>query len=233
MLCRVPWGLLSGRNPQPNVKEDLMRKRLRTTLPLAIAALYHAAFVNAASGLTVWIFPHDELADISNEQLQLDYFDFWLIEMREIIDLPVHIRFQRNIPGLTDLDYRRDDPSKTLAAWSDAAWTWRRQQNAPGGIIDNKYLLLTRQQLDTSGETLGLAHQTGHAAIASIYSYATPGHELGHTLSATHEASEVNFNGWFCETYMFPTRLNVRSNCYRYSEENRANIARYLRRAGN
>lgn len=210
-----------------------MRKRLRTTLPLAIAALCHATFVNAGSSLTVWVFPHDELADIPNEQLQVDYFDFWLIEMREIIDLPVHIRFQRNIPGLTDLDYRRDDPSKTLAAWSDAAWTWRRQQNAPGGIIDNKYLLLTRQQLDNAGETLGLAHQTGHAAIASIHSYATPGHELGHTLSATHEASEVNFNGWFCETYMFPTRLNVRSNCYRYSDENRANIARYLKRLGN
>lgn len=210
-----------------------MRKRIRNTLPLAFAALYHAAFVNADSALTVWVFPHDELVDISNEQLRLDYFDPWLAEMREITDLPVQIRFQRNVPGLTDLDYHADDPSQSLAAWSDAAWTWRRQQNAPGGVLHNKYLLLTRLPLDPGNETLGLAHQTGHAAIASIHSYATPGHELGHTLSATHEAAEVNFNGWFCETYMFPTRLNVRSNCYRYSEENRANIARYLRRSGN
>lgn len=210
-----------------------MRKRLRTTLSLAIAALYHAAFVNADNGLTLWVFPHDELADLSNEQLHQDYLEPWKLEMREIVDLPVHIRFQRNIPGLTDLDYRLDDPPNVLSAWSDATWSWRRQQNAPGGIIHNKYLLLTRLPLDNTGETLGLAHQTGHAAIASIHSYATAGHEIGHTLSATHEASEVNFNGWFCETYMFPTRLNVRSNCYRYSEENRRNIARYLKRPGN
>ncbi|OLS59858.1 hypothetical protein [Pseudomonas putida] len=210
-----------------------MRKRLRTTLPLAFAALYHAAFVTAESSLTVWVFPHDDLADVPDRQLQADYLDPWLQEMREVIDMPVHLRFQRNIPGLTDLDYRSALPSATLATWSDAVWAWRRQQNAPGGIIDNKYLLLTSRHLDHSEDTLGMAHQTGHAAIASIQSYATAGHELGHTLSATHEAARVGFNGWFCETYMFPDRFDLRSHCYRYSEENRANIARYLRRSGN
>lgn len=206
-----------------------MRKHLRTTLPLALAAMFHATFVGADHRpLSVWVFPHDELADISDEQLRQDYFANWLAEMREIMDIPIEIHFQRQTPGLTDLAYREMDGSSALSAWADATGAWRRQQNNPGGMI--RYLLLTRSPLDEEGTTLGLAHQTGNAAIASIHSYATAGHELGHTLSATHEASEVLFNGWFCETYMFPTRLSIRSNCYRYSDTNRENIATYLRR---
>ncbi|MFJ4374990.1 hypothetical protein ACIP1T_20590 [Pseudomonas japonica] len=206
-----------------------MRKHLRTTLPLAIAALFHTTFVGAGHrSLTVWVFAHDELAELSNEQLKTDYFDDWLNEMRQVANIPIELHFRRQAPGLTDLDYRGMDGLKALSAWADASGAWRRQQNSPGGM--SRYLLLVRDPLDDSGTTLGLAHQTGSAAIASIRSYATPGHELGHTLSATHEASEVLFNGWFCETYMFPTRLSVRSNCYRYSQTNREHIATYLKR---
>lgn len=206
-----------------------MRKHLRTTLPLTLAALFHTAFVGADHlGLTVWVFPHDELADISNEQLKTDYFDDWLTEMGQITKSPIELQFRREAPGLTDLDYRSMSGNHALSVWADASGAWRRRQNSPGGMA--RYLLLVREPLDEAGTTLGLAHQTGTVAIASIRSYATPGHELGHTFSATHEASEVLFNGWFCETYMFPARLNVRSNCYRYSDANRDNIATYLRR---
>ncbi len=206
-----------------------MRKHLRTTLPLALAAMFHATFAGADHrSLSIWVFAHDELADISDEQLQQDYFANWLVEMRQIQDVPIEIHFRRQTPGLTDLSYSEMDGLNALSAWSDATAAWHRQQNQPGGMV--RYLLLTRNPLDKEGTTLGLAHQTGTAAIASIHSYATAGHELGHTLSATHEASEVLFNGWFCETYMFPTRLSIRSNCYRYSDRNRENIATYLKR---
>ena len=46
--------------------------------------------------------------------------------------------------------------------------------------------------------------------------------------SATHEDAELKFNGWVCETYTHP-RVPARSNCYRYSDKNRANIADYLK----
>lgn len=202
---------------------------LSAVLGLSLQALVLPA--DAAATLTIWAFPHDELADLSDEQLRQDYFEPWLTEMREITRVPVTIHFQRRLPGLTDIAYRQVGSSAVLSVWSDAAFSWRRKHNSPGGLVDNKYLLLVRDELGDSdaGPIAGLAYQTGYAAIASLKTYATVGHELGHTLSATHEQSSVNFNGWFCETYMFPTRLSLRSNCYRYSDENRQNIGNYLK----
>ena len=211
-----------------------MRNLLKAALPLALALSFHTPAANADTSpqLTIWVFPHDELADISDEQLQTDYFDFWLSEVRQIADMPVLIYFERNIPELTSIDYSGSAPEQTLAVWADASSVWRRRQNNPGSTINNKYLLLTREGLGKEGTATisGIAHQAGHAAIASLASYATPGHELGHTLSATHEQSYINFNGWFCEPYMFAQRLYLRSNCYRYTDENRNNIANYLKK---
>lgn len=211
-----------------------MRKQLNPALPLALTLSLQAALANAdtSPALTIWVFPHDELAEISDEQLQIDYLDHWLLEMRQLVDIPILLTFHREIPGLTDLDYTQQQASATLAIWSDASWAWRRQQNSPGAALDNKYLLLTRNGLGKDDKKIitGAAHQAGHAAIASLQSYAAAGHELGHTLSATHEQSRVHYNGWFCETYMYPTRIGIRSQCYRYSDENRANIVSYLNR---
>lgn len=211
-----------------------MRKP-RYLLCLIVSSLFlhvSLAWAGSTPTLTVWAFVHDELSEISDEQLQKDYFDHWLSEMREIVPIPVRIVFRRNVAGLTDIDYRQLTPNASLSAWADAAFAWRRRNNSPGGLVDNKHLLLVRDALGASDDDTiaGLAYQTGHAAIASLQAYPTAGHELGHTLSATHEQSQVNFNGWFCETYMFPSRLALRSNCYRYSDENRANIANYLKR---
>lgn len=211
-----------------------MHNSLFPALPLALALTLNAPLVRAEATptLTIWVFPHDELSELSDEQLQKDYFDTWMDEIRLIARLPVALRFTRRIPGLTDMTYQGLDASTALSAWADAAWAWRRQQNSPGGVIANKYLLLTRDELARQGSDSisGFAYQTGHSAIASLSPHATVGHELGHTLSATHEQSCVTFNGWFCETYMFPRRLGLRSNCYRYSDENRENIANYLKR---
>ncbi|MNH35616.1 hypothetical protein D3C79_963180 [compost metagenome] len=95
----------------------------------------------------------------------------------------------------------------------------------------NKDLLLTRDHYDRSGPIFvaGLSNISGTTGIASMTSYTVPGHEIGHMLSATHENAKTDFNGWFCETYMVPARTLLRSNCYRYSEQNRAAIAAYLK----
>ncbi|MCU1735623.1 MULTISPECIES: hypothetical protein [unclassified Pseudomonas] len=211
-----------------------MHNSLFPALPLAITLTLNAplASAEATPTLTIWVFPHDELSELSDEQLQKDYFEAWMDEIRLIARLPVALRFTRRIPGLTDITYQGLDASATLSEWADAASVWRRQQPSPEDVTDNKYLLLTRNELERHGNDsiFGMAYQTGHSAIASLGTYATVGHELGHTLSATHEQSYVSFNGWFCETYMFPNRFGLRSNCYRYSDENRENIANYLKR---
>lgn len=211
-----------------------MHTSLFPALPLTLSLTLNAPFVSAEATptLTIWVFPHDELSELSDEQLQKDYFETWMDEIHLIARLPVTVRFTRRIPGLTDMTYKGQNASAALSDWADAAWTWRRQQPSPEGGLDNKYLLLTRDELERQGNhsIYGVAFQTGHSAIASLSSYATVGHELGHTLSATHEQADISFNGWFCETYMFPQRFGLRSNCYRYSDENRENIANYLKR---
>jgi len=182
----------------------------------------------ATRSLVITVYPHDELADISDRQLQDDYFQHWLDEMRSFTQHPIEVFFQRAIPGLTDIDYRAMTSSQVLAAFTQEIDV---QRSARPFSYMNKDLLLTRDSYDRSGLTFvaGLAHLGGTSAIASMTSYAAPGHEIGHLLSATHENASTGFNGWFCETYMVPARIVLRSNCYRYSEQNRAAIVDYLR----
>lgn len=182
----------------------------------------------AARTLVITVYPHDELAEISDKQLHDDYFQNWLDEMRSFTHHPIEVIFQRSISGLTDIDYRAMTSNQILDAFTEEIHV---QRSARPFSFMNKDLLLTKESYDRSGLNFvaGLAHISGNIGIASMSSYAVPGHEIGHMLSATHENAETDFNGWFCETYMVPARFKLRSNCYRYSELNRAAIADYLR----
>lgn len=66
------------------------------------------------------------------------------------------------------------------------------------------------------------------AAIASIQSYNAPAHELGHLIGATHEAAQVMYTPWPCETNMDSERTIGFSLCYVFSDENKNLIANYL-----
>ncbi|MBA1203999.1 hypothetical protein G7009_19965 [Pseudomonas capeferrum] len=180
----------------------------------------------ASQSLQIWIYPHDELVDISEHDLRNDYFQQWLDEMRSFTSHPIEIIFQRNVPGITDLAYAGKPSNEILDAFKDEL---RYRSSAPFSFM-RKYVLLTRDVYDRSGlnYNAGLAEQGGTHAIASLDTFKAPAHEIGHLLNATHEHAATQFNGWFCETYMAP-RNPLRSHCYRYSDENRANIADYLK----
>jgi len=186
----------------------------------------------AARPLVITVYPHDELAGISDQQLHDDFFQHWLEEMRSFTQHPIEVIFQRTLPGLTDIDYGAMASAQVLEAFTEEI---DLQRSVRPFSFMNKDLLLTMDSYDRSGLTFvaGLAHRSGNTAIASMTSYAVPGHEIGHMLSATHENAKTDFNGWFCETYMVPARIVLRSNCYRYSEQNRAAIADYLKHHSN
>ncbi|HGA2316364.1 TPA: hypothetical protein ACIRVE_000881 [Pseudomonas putida] len=200
------------------------------TLGLACSMILPSAW--SARSLVITVYPHDELADISDKQLRVDYFQHWLDEMRSFTPHPIEVIFQRSIRGLTDIDYRAMSSNQILDAFTEEITT---QRSARPFSFMNKDLLLTKHSYDRSGLgcVAGLVHINGNTGIASMVTYAVPGHEIGHMLSATHENAKTEFNGWFCETYMVPNRVPLRSNCYRYSDQNRAAIADYLKRNSN
>ena len=180
----------------------------------------------AAKSLQIWVYPHDELADISERKLRNDYFQRWLDEMRSFTEHPIEVIFQRDVPGITDLAYVGKPSEEILEAFKDGL----ESRPSPPFSFMRKHLLLTRNVYDRSGlnYNAGLARQGGVHAIASLDTFKAPAHEIGHLLNATHEQAATQFNGWFCETYMTP-RNPLRSHCHRYSDENRAIIADYLK----
>lgn len=179
----------------------------------------------AASSLVVKVFIHDELAEVSEEKLKEDYFQYWLDEMRWIdSNHPVELTFLRALPGITDIDYQALTAEEMLERFKDSV---DEIDTKEGFSYLKKNLLLTRNSYDR--RTAGIAYDNHNYGIASMDHYGTAGHEIGHMLSATHENAQTRNNGWFCETYMAPERTALRSNCYRYSDANRKLIANYLK----
>ncbi|MCE5975891.1 zinc-dependent metalloprotease family protein [Pseudomonas sp. JR33AA] len=182
---------------------------------------------SAAQALTVTVYVHDDLADMHDEQLNEGFFQHWLNEMRSFSQHPIEVIFQRNVERITDIAYAGMPSEKLLEAFSQQVYAQKRHRLY--SLMD-KHLLLTRNSYDHSGlnYNAGLAYFKQKTAIASVAAYGTAAHEIGHLLGATHEDAELKFNGWVCETYTHP-RIPARSNCYRYSDRNRANITDYLK----
>ncbi|MBH3382938.1 hypothetical protein I5S53_02975 [Pseudomonas juntendi] len=199
-----------------------MARPFFTSLLFCMTMALQASPTWAARTLVVTIYPHDELADVSDKQIDKDYVQPWLEEMRRISNHSIEVIFKRDVAGITDIPYRQMPPEDTHRVFSAAAHPQFRWQ---------KSILLTRDSfgLNSEGaEHLGLA-KLGYAhAIASMTSYGTLGHELGHLMNATHEAAELRYNPWPCETFVYPDRFSLRANCYRYSDQNRAAIANHL-----
>ncbi|MFR0673826.1 hypothetical protein ACLUUI_09105 [Enterobacterales bacterium AW_CKDN230030176-1A_HGKHYDSX7] len=199
----------------------------RLALLLVLLGALHLTPAAAARSLVVTVYLHDELADLSERTIRADYFDHWLKEMRSFTNHPIELIFRRRVPDITDIDYQGLSSKDILGRFTQEIGYLR---DIPPFSHMRKHLLLTRGVYDRSGlnYNAGLASYKGTTAIASLDAYSAPAHELGHLLSATHEDAELKFNGWVCETYTHP-RVPLRSNCYRYSDANRANIADYLR----
>lgn len=198
------------------------------TVLLALFCALHLPMATAARSIVINVYTHDDLAKISDAQLNHDYFQHWIDEMRQITEHPVEVVFRRNIPGITDIAYSDKSAAQTLEEFTDIVG--RRSEAKPHSLL-KKFLLLTNDPYEKFGfsHLAGLAYVRQYSAIASISHYQVPAHELGHTFSADHESAEVLFNPWVCETYTFAPRIPIRSNCYRYSDKNRQNIADYIR----
>lgn len=172
------------------------------------------------------LFIHDDVSQEQFESLRRDYLGWALAEIESISGRTTQINFIRNRPPYTNFIYKHIHHANTLKHWSDLVFDYRASYNRTRSPR-HKFMLITNNRLNDA--TLGLTELKGEAGIASLETYTAAAHELGHMLNGTHENAEILFDGWFCETNIYPTRVHARSNCKRYSDKNREVIAAYMR----
>lgn len=214
-----------------------MLSTVRNRAPLALAIMLSSPFSLAEPlPIRLNVVIHDDVPPTMRARLEQDYFAPWIKEMRNITNRHIDIRFNHDVPGISDMDYRVPDRRRvawTLGGHNEDYWANRGSAEA-NRRIDKTLLLVADSYLPedpNQPERVGEAALKGPAGWASVKTFSAVGHELGHMFGATHENAEVMFNGWFCESYTYPERNGMRSNCYRYSDKNREAMAAYLSEA--
>lgn len=183
--------------------------------------------------INIYIFPHEDLAGYTRNQIFEGYLD-WLVEELELISgRTVKILYRNEVEStkLKTFNYKNENHGEALREWTalleaDLAERWNIR---PSHSTHDKYLLLTRDIIGSSAA--GVTIMGGHTGIASITTYHVPAHEVGHMLGATHEDSEVLYNGWWNETIMLADDASqLRGKTYRYSDKNREHIRNHLKK---
>jgi hypothetical protein len=218
------------------MKHELKSLLATTTGCLAGLLLTGQAALAGPMNIRLHVVIHDDVPAPVVQRLDADYLQPWLLEMERTTGREVELHTSRNLPGITDIAYRQVDRKFALSSLARLnEQFWRQRRDGAWNYRVDKTLLVVQGTVapsDASGnELVGEARFQGDAAWASVQTFSAVGHELGHLFGATHENAEVLYNGWFCETYTYPARLNVRSNCYRYSDSNREAIRAYLSEA--
>lgn len=176
--------------------------------------------------LNFYVFLHDDIPQAERENISRDYFSWLRKDLESFTNRRVYVNFVQNVAPITQYPYQGENLTNILAGWSDEVKGYADKNNLPINR-KTKYLLLTNEKIND--QTLGFAGHKHYAGIASLGSYPAAAHELGHMLGGTHDHSEVLYkDGWWCETNIFPTRVNVRANCYHYSDKNKEAIVAYL-----
>lgn len=176
--------------------------------------------------LHIDVFIHQDVAEPANS-VHENYFSHWEKEIREISGRDVTFEYFTEPSDITLMDYQSDDLDSVLQEIRRLHATHRDEYSKAGYGALRKGILITAHPINSS--TWGLASDKGHAGIASLKTYSSAAHELGHMLGATHDNAK---GGWtsFCDSYMVAGRNPIKAQCYAYSEANREMIADHLRR---
>jgi hypothetical protein len=183
--------------------------------------------------LRIFAIYHDDVPPAKKASVYTDYIRPFTTEFESITGRKISVIFDQNRPPFSNFIYKNDNIDKVMDEWRRLAWLYKKERSENGEFrfsSNDRILLITNDFIKGSpvfGGLGGVANQPGYAAIASLDFRQALGHELGHTFNATHEEGEVLYNGWWCETFMFPP-LPIRSNCLVFSEGNRKRIKEYV-----
>ncbi|KPX44586.1 hypothetical protein RA263_22175 [Pseudomonas syringae pv. tagetis] len=199
----------------------------RSLLLIATFTLCQAALADQSKRpLFFFLFIHDDVKETSDARLAQDYFAWLIKDLESFTGRRVHLQFARNVPEVTDFQYKNENTDQTYDAWRSEINKYLTEQNLPINGT-SKYLLVTQSRMNST--TVGFANIGGNTGIASLETFTAPAHELGHMLGGTHELAEVIYKGgWWCETNLVATRQSVRANCYFYSDKNKQKIVANL-----
>jgi hypothetical protein len=179
--------------------------------------------------ITIFAVLHDDVPESTRKTIYANYFYPFVSELESFTDRKVNVVFWRNSPPYSTYRYKGENVRWISEQWELLAFEFLKEMRAKGFNTDTttKVILITKEMIND--KHAGVATRSpGTAAIASITSYITIGHEVGHLLDARHEDSETQYNGWWCDTYMAPEINTLKSNCYVFSKANRQNINDYL-----
>lgn len=173
--------------------------------------------------LFVFAFVHDDIPASAIDSIFHSYFSDWVKEITAVTGRRVSVEFVRNMPPYSNYSYKAASDI-SYRGWERLARNYRDEKNLPHNRT-TKFLLLTNSAIINN--VLGVASSGQQFDIASLIGKQIVGHELGHMLTANHDLSEVQYNGWWCETFMRDVTPGL-SNCYRYSDGNRELIKSFL-----
>ncbi|MEX3774658.1 hypothetical protein [Pseudomonas sp. MYb118] len=184
------------------------------------------------SPINIFVVVHDDVPPSAKQDMHVNYFAHLADELQSFTDRKVNVIYGAGAP-YSRFEYKGDNALEILQRWKKLAEQYLAAYKNEGFIINRLSLVLLFTKDAINGNTSGAAlvdlpQSNGQFAISSGESYLYPAHEIGHLLGAKHQNFEVNYNGWWCETYMAPNAHLLRTNCYKYSPENREAIKNYL-----
>ncbi|MGB1271268.1 MAG: hypothetical protein ACPG5T_04275 [Endozoicomonas sp.] len=184
--------------------------------------------------IRLFVFKHQDVRD-SIGTVTHNLFSWWVREMHHINQRHMNRGGASLFPDIT-IDFRSapdiqsfnygGDPVQKLMIFASKVQNYQDKHELHGTFSRYKFILITRHWLDW--KTLGIAYEGGQYGMASSGNHQVAGHELGHMFNGRHEYADILYNGWWCETAIFPEALPLRSNCFRHTDKNRDVIADYL-----
>ncbi|WP_143751074.1 reprolysin-like metallopeptidase [Burkholderia sp. HI2714] len=221
-------------------------EKMKSSSPISAPAAITAA---SKGPINFWVFIHNDVAgkskgaDVSG--IHAGYFSWFIDHLKEIIPgTTINIIYYDNNEIASVNYYASDDSSKIKVLYElehkvenfirkfDGYHLFggKEEFDKKFGVLSNyrrnKFLLFTES--NPSWTVAGYAAEGGHVGVASNYGYQIAAHEFGHMIGATHENADVIYTGgWWCETIM-KSPNPLRSNCYRYSDENIKLIRNYF-----
>jgi hypothetical protein len=193
------------------------------TVPLFAPRTFNAVPVDKRP-IFIFAFVHDDVPESKIPSIYPDHFFPFVKEIKLITGRDVSVRLVRNAPPYTSYPYKADSQA-AYEGWSALGSDYRDTNNLPINRT-TKFMLLTNDWMNS--ETLGVAGVGQQFALATLTNKQVVGHELGHLLDAEHELADVRYNGWWCETFMAAKVNPLLSNCYVYTDPNRARIKDFL-----